>query len=79
MRTTVEIKDEHRAKLLELAALRGKKGFSGLIEEALELYLKSLQVGEQAKQRALATCGSLSAEQTDELRERARALRETWR
>ena len=79
MRTTVEIKDEHRAKLLELAALRGKKGFSDLIEEALELYLESLQAGEQSKQRALAARGSLSVEQTDELRERARALRGTWR
>lgn len=79
VRTTVEIKDEHRAKLLELAALRGKKGFSDLIEEALELYLESLQAGEQAKQKALAARGSLSAEQTDELRERARAVRETWR
>ena len=79
MRTTVEIKDEHRAKLLELAARRGKKGFSDLIEEALELYLESLQAGEQAKQRALAARGSLSTEQTDELRERACALRETWR
>jgi len=79
VRTTVEIKDEHRAKLLELAALRGKKGFSHLIEEALELYLESLQAGEHAKQKALAACGSLSAEQTDELRERARALRGSWR
>ena len=79
MRTTVEIKDEHRAKLLELAARRGKKGFSDLIEEALELYLASLESDEQARQRALATCGSLSAKQARELRERARELRETWR
>ncbi len=79
VRTTVEIKDEHRAKLLELAALRGKKGFSDLIEEALELYLESLQAGEQAKQKALAARGALPAEEADELRERARALRETWR
>jgi len=27
MRTTIEIKPEHRAKLLELAAHRGQKGF----------------------------------------------------
>ena len=28
MRTTIEMKPEHRAKLLELAAHRGAKGFS---------------------------------------------------
>ena len=79
MRTTVEIKNEHRAKLLELAARRGKKGFSDLIEEALELYLDSLQSDEQARRKALATRGSLSAEQTDKLRQCAHELRERWR
>lgn len=34
MRTTIEIKPEHRAKLLELAARRGAKGFSELVDEA---------------------------------------------
>jgi predicted nucleic acid-binding protein len=34
MRTTVELKDEHRAKLLELAARRGKKGLSDLLAGA---------------------------------------------
>ena len=28
MRTTIELKPEHRAKLLELAARRGEKGFT---------------------------------------------------
>jgi hypothetical protein len=36
MRTTIEMKPEHRAKLLELAAHRGAKGFSQLVSEALE-------------------------------------------
>jgi hypothetical protein len=35
MRTTIEMKLEHRAKLLELAAHRGAKGFSELVSEAL--------------------------------------------
>ena len=41
MRTTIEIKPEHRAKLLELAARRGQKGFSHLIAEALEAFLRA--------------------------------------
>jgi hypothetical protein len=79
VRTTVEIKDEHRAQLLELAARRGKKGFSDLIEEALEMYLDALRSGEQARKRAAATRGTLSAKQADDLRARARELRASWR
>ena len=41
MRTTIEIKPEHRARLLELAARRGNKGFSELVGEALEAYLRA--------------------------------------
>ena len=36
MRTTVEINDRFRARLLQIAAERGEKGFSGMLEEALE-------------------------------------------
>jgi len=38
--TTVEIRDRQRAKLFELAARRGEKGFSKLVQEAIDLYLK---------------------------------------
>ncbi len=37
MRTTIEIRDEHRAKLLEMAARRGEKGFSSIVSETIEL------------------------------------------
>ena len=40
MRTTVEITDAQRAELLKLAAQRGEKGFSAVIREALDLYLR---------------------------------------
>jgi hypothetical protein len=33
MRTTIEITPVHRARLLELAARRGVKGFSHLVNE----------------------------------------------
>ena len=41
MRTTIEIRDEHRAKLLEMAARRGEKGFSSIVSEAIELILQA--------------------------------------
>jgi len=79
MRTTIEIKDEHRAKLLELAARRGEKGFSRLVGEAIERYLESLEDEEQAREDALELRGALSDEQADELEARVGALRESWR
>src|SRR3972149_9694628 len=41
VRTTIEMKDEHRAALLELAARRRLKGFSALVEDAVEADLKA--------------------------------------
>lgn len=51
MRTTIEIKPEHRAKHLELAARRGAKGFSTLAGEGLEAYFRA-----EADREALRRC-----------------------
>ena len=40
MRTTIEMKPEHRARILEMAASPGEKGFSNIVAEALELYFR---------------------------------------
>lgn len=39
MRTTIELDDELRAALLSLAAKRGMRGYSSLVQEALAQYL----------------------------------------
>lgn len=79
MRTTIELKDEHRAKLLELAARRGEKGFSAVLAEALEIYLEALSRDEENRQAALRLRGSLGEAEADELRRATRSLRESWR
>ena len=79
MRTTIELKDEHRARLLEIAARRGAKGFSALIEEAVELYLEVADAGEARRKAALALRGRLGARDANGLRAAAAALRESWR
>lgn len=79
MRTTIEMKAEHRARLLELAARRGEKGFSRLVAEAIQAYLDR-EGGRNAKrQRILAMRGTLSAKQADRLRSHVAGLRENWR
>jgi predicted transcriptional regulator len=79
MRTTIELKDEHRAKLLELAARRGEKGFSDLVSEAIESFLANLERRETARRDALKLRGSLSDTEADEMRAVAKTLREHWR
>ena len=79
MRTTIEIKGEHRARLLELAARRGEKGFSGLVAEALDLYLESQSARASAIESALALKGSLSESDAAGLLSRTREIRANWR
>ena len=40
LRTTIAIKREHQVLLKALAAKRGLRGYSRIIAEALDLYLK---------------------------------------
>ena len=79
MRTTIELKDEHRAKLLELAARRGEKGFSEVLAEAIEIYLEALSRDEENRKAALRLRGSLSEAEAEELRQATRSLQESWR
>jgi len=79
MRTTIEIDDEHRAKLLELAARRGEKGFSRIIAAAIDAYLQSLRGSESPRRAALRLRGSLSAKETERLRADTAAIRKSWR
>jgi hypothetical protein len=79
MRTTIELKPEHRAKLLELAARRGEKGFSSVIAEAIESHLARATENDEARRKALRLRGALSRKDADDLRHTAEALRESWR
>ena len=78
MRTTVELTEEQRAELLKLAAKRGMKGFSGLVQEAIDSFLES-QVSRTALiAAALAVKGALGGE-ADEFEKRTQFIRKNWR
>jgi predicted transcriptional regulator len=79
MRTTLEMKPEHRARILELAAARGEKGFSTVVAEALELYLESQGSRTNAIRSALALKGSLSETEAAWLLTRTQRIRANWR
>jgi hypothetical protein len=79
MRTTVEIADEHRARLVELAARRKEKGFSRIVSEAIEQYLEALDRTEAVRRKALKLRGSLSPGQAERLETEATRIRSSWR
>ncbi len=81
MRTTVEITDVQRARLLEIAAMRGEKGFSKLVQEAIDLYREKVAgIDRQRRVRAaIGALGSLSGKAGDDLEKAVRKLRSSWR
>ncbi len=79
MRTTIEMTDEQRGRLLEIAASRGEKGFSRLVQEAIDAYLEGQSARGEAVKRALGVHGALTGDAADQLEARARDVRGKWR
>lgn len=79
MRTTIELPDELRAKLLEIAARRGDKGFSVLVQEAVARYLADYERREERVREAVTSIGSLGEADTGDLEDSIRTLRARWR
>jgi predicted DNA-binding protein len=79
MRTTIELPDDLRARLLDLAARRGEKGFSGLVREAVTAYLAEVEGRSARVARATEALGTLSEDEAEEMRRSVTALRERWR
>ena len=79
MRTTVEITNAQRARLLDLAARRGEKGFSRLVQDAIDRLLADADSRKGRVETALALEGSMTAEAADEIAESVARIRSTWR
>jgi len=79
MRTTIELKPEHRSRLIAIAAKRGDKGFSSVINEAVELYLSEEGERGARRERALHLRGKLKHAEAAELQKSAACLRASWR
>jgi len=77
MRTTVEITDEQHRALSAIAQRRGVRGFSALVQEALDGYLAHLSTDEV--DILLGLEGVLTESDAKELRSRINNVRTTWR
>ncbi len=81
MRTTVEIPKDQRAALIRIASKRGWKGFSRVIQEAIEFFLRcGVDISQDEKtKKALACEGVLSETEGNELSQHVSHVRTTWR
>ncbi|MGB3896842.1 MAG: hypothetical protein WA942_21645 [Mycolicibacter sinensis] len=77
MRTTVEITDEQHRALSAIAQRRGVRGFSALVQEALDSYLANMTTDEV--DLLLGLEGTLSDSEAREVRTRIDEARTTWR
>lgn len=76
MRTTIEITREQHLALTELAAKRGIRGFSPLVREAIDLFLRERH--ESDLKKFLELRGSISEEEAQEMRRRIDNAWATW-
>lgn len=79
MRTTIELPEEQRSRLRALAARRGEKGYSALIQEAVERYLDEAERRRELAEKARAVIGSLDEEEVRSLEGTVERLRDRWR
>lgn len=77
MRTTVEITDEQHRALSAIARRRGVRGFSALVQEALDGYLTNLTADEVDVLLGLE--GTLTDSEARQVRTRIDEARTTWR
>lgn len=78
MRTTVELTEEQRALLHAIAARRGWRGYSRVVQEAIDFYLKHHAEAESARRILLDRKGAWSAEEAERTRKALRELRASW-
>ena len=79
MRTTIEMSNKLRAELLRMAAQKGEKGFSNIIQEAVAAYLVSSERTKSLQQKARKLKGSLKGSDEKSLREETLKIRNSWR
>lgn len=77
MRTTVEITNEQHRALSAIAQHRGVRGFSTLVQEALDEYLANVNADEV--DILLGLEGVLTDSEARELSSRINDVRTTWR
>lgn len=79
MRTTIELTDHQRSLLHSLAARRGLRGYSKLIQEAVDLYVQETAAKEGTVKQLLKMRGTWDQEEVRNFRNKLREIRKNWK
>ncbi len=79
MRTTIEISDKHRSVLLSMAAEKCLRGYSRIIEEALDYYISNYGKISDTKQKILNMKNTWNNHKTEEIKATLDTLRGNWK
>ena len=79
MRTTVELSNDHRSSLHSLAARRGLRGYSKLIQEAVDLYIQEMTAKEGGAKDVLQMRGSWNKEEARKFQKKLKGIRKNWK
>ena len=79
MRTTIELSNDHRSALHSLAVRRGLRGYSKLIQEAIDFYIKEKVKRKDGVKDLLKMKGTWNKEEVKQFRNRLEEIRRDWR
>jgi predicted transcriptional regulator len=79
MRTTIELSDDHRSALHSLAARRGLRGYSKLIQEAIDFYIKEKAKRGDGLKHLLKMRGTWNEEEVKRFRKKLEEIRRNWK
>lgn len=79
MRTTIELSQNHRQAIHQLAQMRGQRGYSKLIQEAVDYFLENKRFDKKEQARLLALRGSWSDEETRQIRFSMSKVHANWK
>jgi metal-responsive CopG/Arc/MetJ family transcriptional regulator len=79
MRTTIELSNEHRSALHSLSARRGLRGYSKLIQEAVDLYIQKATAKEGSAKAILQMRGTWKKEDARRFQEKLSEIRKNWK
>jgi hypothetical protein len=79
MRTTIELSDNHRSALHSMAARRGLRGYSKLIQEAIDLYIRDKEKKRDGTKDLLKLRGAWNEGEAKEIKQRLEEIRRSWR
>lgn len=79
MRTTVQLRDDQHRRLAALAVARGEKGFSTILQDAVDRYLDEIPNEDEIIRDMLDARGMIDDEQAAEMKADIAMRRAQWR